>query len=93
MNTKIRKKGRNSSYAGLLCWMLKGKNMVIRYKSNNGKLPYKGLNSFKNKKDFLTPFLTLNDKYKWSEEFINFVKSCLVKDHKYLKIIKIFFWF
>ncbi len=26
------------------------------------------------------PITTLNNKYKWSKEFINFIKSCLIKD-------------
>ena len=65
MNAKIRKKGRNSSYTGIILYrMREGRHMVIRYKSNNAKPPYKRLNPFKYRKDFLAPFLTLNDKYK-----------------------------
>ena len=88
MTTKIRKKGRYRSYTGLLLYKRReGIHKVIRYKSNNAKPPYKGLNPFKYGKDFLAPIPTLNDKYKWKEECINFVKSCLVKDPKYLKIL------
>jgi serine/threonine-protein kinase OSR1/STK39 len=95
VSAKIRKEGGNNSYVGSLCWMApeisKGNGYdskvdiwslgITAIELGNGKPPYKGLNPFEYTKAIMAgPIPTLNDKYKWSEEFINFVKSCLVKD-------------
>lgn len=49
VNAKIRKKVLNNSYIG--------KNIVIRYNIDNGKLNYNTLNLIKLSKLFLAPFL------------------------------------
>jgi serine/threonine protein kinase len=90
------KKGGNDSYVGSLCWMAPeiAMGMSYDYKVDIwslgitaievacGKPPFIGLSPFEFTKALVDgPLPTLDDKvYNWSQEFKDFVKSCLVKD-------------
>ena len=96
VSTVIKKKGGNDSYVGSLCWMAPeiAQGMEYDYKVDiwslgitaieiaNGKPPFIGLSPFEYTKTVLNdaePQL-VDSKHVWSQEFKDFVKSCLIKD-------------
>jgi serine/threonine protein kinase len=95
VSSVIKKEG-NNSYVGSLCWMAPevARGNVYGYKVDiwslgitaieiaNGKPPFVGLSPFEYIREVVdgaVPELS-DTKYKWSQEFKDFVKSCLVKD-------------
>ena len=95
VSTIIKEEG-NKTYVGSLCWMAPeiALNLEYTYKIDiwslgitaieiaNGKPPYKNLSPMEfieEAKSNRIPSLN-EDNYKFSDEFKNFVKSCLVKD-------------
>ena len=98
VSTVIKKGGGNDSYVGSLCWMAPEIAQGAEYNFKvdiwslgitaieiaNGKPPFLGLTPFEYIKTVVNdaePQL-VDGKHVWSQEFKDFVKSCLVKDPK-----------
>ena len=95
VSTIIKEEG-NKTYVGSLCWMAPEIALSLEYTYKidiwslgitaieiaNGKPPYKGLSPvefMEEAKSDRIPSLK-EDNFKFSEEFKNFIKNCLVKD-------------